>query len=114
MPLVTSWFFDVYGRPAMIRFAYASPIPGSAFSWSAVAVLMSIRSGAGAGAVACGAAGAAAGDPADNTPGRAIRSPRQAYERSRFQRDIDAPDKLKLDSRASIHFGSNLRVTDRR
>ena len=33
----------------MIRFAYASPIPGSVFSWSAVAVLMSIRSGAGAG-----------------------------------------------------------------
>lgn len=41
MPFCVSWFFAVYGRPLMMRSAYASPIPGNAFSWSAVAVLIS-------------------------------------------------------------------------
>ena len=31
-PLLTSCVFIVYGRPSMIRFAYASPIPLNAFS----------------------------------------------------------------------------------
>src|SRR5215469_2691322 len=95
MPLVTSWFFAEYGRPSMIRFAYASPIPGSVFNWSAVAVLMSIRSAAPAAAAAYGALGLAAGVPAASTPGRLISSPKQPYESSRFQRDIAPPQKLK-------------------
>src|ERR1700744_71689 len=84
----------------MIRLAYASPIPGSVFSWSAVAVLISSRSGAGAGAKACGDIRVTAGAPAASTPGRPIRSPRQQYESSRFQRDIDPPED-ELRSRRS-------------
>src|SRR5215469_15501502 len=96
IPLVTSWFFALYGRPSMIRFAYASPIPGSVFSWSAVAELMSIRSAAGAGGaggtITCADNGATADVPAGRTAGRPIRSPRQPYDNSRFQRDIDPPE----------------------
>ena len=41
IPFDVNWFFAVYGRPAIIFAEYASPTPGSAFNWSAVAVLMS-------------------------------------------------------------------------
>ena len=42
MPLESNWLLLAYGRPSMMRFEYASPMPGKALSWSAVAVLMSI------------------------------------------------------------------------
>src|ERR1700748_2454061 len=76
----------------MMRLAYASPIPGSVFSWSAVAVLISSRSGAGAGARACGDIRVTAGAPAASTSGRPIRSPRQQYESRRLNRVIHPPE----------------------
>jgi hypothetical protein len=43
MFFVFSCVFAVYGRPAIILSAYASPIPGSVISCSFVAELMSIN-----------------------------------------------------------------------
>src|SRR3954468_13320056 len=48
MFLLTNSFFALYGRPSTIFFEYASPIPGNAFNWSSVAVLMSSFSPLGA------------------------------------------------------------------
>jgi hypothetical protein len=44
IPRVVNWFFAVYGRPAITRRAYASPIPGNAINCPGVAVLMSSKS----------------------------------------------------------------------
>jgi len=49
----TSCHLFAYGRPSIIFFEYASPIPGSDFNWSTEAELMSIRLPEGVLFLAC-------------------------------------------------------------
>src|SRR5579863_1212484 len=52
MPLETKSSLPLYGRPATIFFEYASPMPGSSLSWTAVALFRSTRALALAAALA--------------------------------------------------------------